>query len=265
MTGCFFVALFPYELMQSRVLTALCNALSVSVDVSSSTFSIPIGATWHKVKFRLSDGIRFEADRADLTLDIWSIFRGRPRLKVVVEEKADVPILESELELDALSAHAGARLTGRWKRIELSKATGGRMQTGILNGTIAYQWASFSDADNFLNGTGTVAIELTGMTRGHDSGWPALGASISALHGLLDCDRGVCRIVEMKAEGIGERLTGEGTLMLRTPVKDSVLAVTLRFTTIHHVNNGPAEAYSMSSEGLKLRLNGPLDRLEMSL
>ena len=265
MTGFFAVGLFPYDLLQNRLVYTLSQALMVPITVGSFTPMIPAGLAWHDIRLGASNNFQLQIDHTDFTLDLVSVLRGRPRLRASVQRGAGVSVLSTELELDSLSAEAGAHLTGQLKQIELPPASSAQSRAGLLNGNFSYQWDKVSSGEEFLKGKGTLDVEMTDIAVVSPAAFPGLVNSISRVHGVVNCSGGVCRVIGIEGEGAGRKLTGEGTLVLHSPVQRSVLATTLWLTTGDPQNAASAGGAAMFSESLTVRVNGPLNRLRISL
>jgi type II secretion system protein N len=100
---------------------------------------------------------------------------------------------------------------------------------GTVQGDFMIQWDSIQGAQNALKGEGTVKLEIKDLVveriAAGTSSVPSL--TFGQIQASLSCRDGACDITELKGDGTDGSFTAQGHMMLRQPIQQSVLDVTL--------------------------------------
>jgi type II secretion system protein N len=224
----FLVWQFPVEAIQTRLVAELERRTRATVTVQERDWLYPLGVSWRgvhvaprqqpdravdleavRVRVALLPLVRRRVD-ADLA---WEAYGGKSRGSLVVRPEGD----GVRSALDQIG-----------QGFDLAKLPGlpsGSWQ-GALRVDLNCRW--LDDAWWLGEGTGTVelsGIKVDGVTV---AGFPVSGIEFDALTGVVALKGGTITLQRLSGRGPLGTVSGDGTVLVRSPWTESVINVTLR-------------------------------------
>jgi type II secretion system protein N len=265
----FIVVLFPYDLLQARILTLA--AVSTGTDIRAATWewAWPIGLRWHDVT--VSGPTSFEAATVEIRPSGRALAQGKPGLQMAlslrVSEKPSVGLVNLQLQLDGWSIHKPAHATGLFDRLDVSAFDRTQVRQGTLRVTFDHRWDDAADTARLLHGDGIWDALLSDLSLDHLTLGPfrLAPAEISAVKAHLVCKEGTCEIQELHGEGPDGTATGTGTFSPRLPLRESALNLTVDLVPSASMAQKAGNPMIQAGVPVRLTVSGKLSGLTVSL
>lgn len=235
--ACFIVFLFltfPYGPLQNRVLTELNRSSGWEVRAADWSVGFPVAIEWHDVV--LTGPPKFGAislGQFRTTVGILQAFLGR----LVIEYAAQLPAAgqsgsgsaTGSLVSDSWSLQGSLAVKGHLQQVDLAAILKPYVTRGVVQADFAHRWDSAQGADAALKGEGTVKVDIKDLELERIS---AGASSIPALtfvrvQATLACHDAACDVTELKGDGVDGSFTAQGRMMLRQPLQQSLLDLTV--------------------------------------
>ena len=235
--ACFIVFLFltfPYGPLQSRLLAELNRSSGWEIRAADWSMGFPVAIEWHDVVLTgptTVGAISLEAFRT--TVGVVQAFLGR----LVIDYAVQLPgagqsgsgRATGSLTSDSWSLQGSVAVNGHLQQIDLATVLKPYVTRGLAQGDFSHRWDSAQGGDAALKGEGTVKIEIKDL---EIERIPAGATSIPALtfgriQATVACREAACDVTELKGDGVDGSFTAQGRMMLRQPLQQSLLDLTV--------------------------------------
>ena len=229
----FLVLTFPYGPLQHRLLTELNRAGGWEIRASDWSVGLPMAIEWRDVVFAgpMAGTVSIEAVRT--TIRVLQTLSGR----LVIDYAVQLPAVAQgsagratgSLTAPSWSFRGPVAVKGHLEHMELATVLKPYVSRGTIQGNFMHRWDMTQGANAAIKGDGTVNFDIKDlmverMTSGTSS-VPSL--SFGRIQGGLACRDGVCDVTELKGDGIDGSFSAQGRVMLRQPIQQSILDLTV--------------------------------------
>ena len=92
-----------------------------------------------------------------------------------------------------------------------------------------HQWNNTQSAHDAIKGEGTVKVEIKDLAVERIAAGPSSIPSLTfgQIQAALACRDGACNVTELKGDGVDGSFTAQGRMMLRQPLQQSILDLTV--------------------------------------
>jgi type II secretion system protein N len=226
----------------------------------------PLGLEWRNLRLSGPNFPSLQMDRVQVSLVPGSLLKGTPSFDGKVEIKAGpdkVGQVLTRATLQSWSSPLLSHLTGSAQRLDLVRLGIPSIKKGQLQVEFEQHWRDGVDEGHLQ--VELVDLQLDAIPIG-TAMFPAV--SVSSLKGRMQCRSGTCRFEGLEGRGPDGTLSGAGTLILRNPVSQSELAMTVTVTASPELAQRAAAAgLPVVSANLPMTINlrGPVARPQLSL
>jgi type II secretion system protein N len=232
---CFIVCLiltFPYGPLQNRLLTEFNRTSGWEVHAADWSVGFPAAIEWRDLALsgpRIGT-IPVEAVRA--TIGIFPAFVGRLVIDYAVQlpgvAKAGAGQASGSLTAASWSLQGPVAVKGNVQQMDLAVLKP-YVSRGTAQGDFILHWDSTKGAPDALKGEGTVKLEIKDLVveRIAAGAFSVPSLTFGRIQAALACHDGACDITELKGDGIDGSFTVQGRMMLRQPLQQSQLDVTV--------------------------------------
>jgi type II secretion system protein N len=273
----FFLLTFPYEQLQARVLAELSRASGVAVTAERWSLAWPAGIEWRNVVLTGPDIPRLQLGRFLLSLRPGSLLEGRPILAAKAELRGSgsepAGRLTGKGTLRSWSRPALSHLTASVERVDLRELKLPALSRGLLRVEVDQQWtkpagpvggASVQPTD------GRWLVEVTDVQLEPVPVGPVVVPSVglSSLTGRLRCSEVTCRIETLEGHGSDGTLNGGGTLLLRSPLPQSELTLSVAVVmSPEYAQRAAVAGLALATPNVPINvtLRGPILNLQVAL
>jgi type II secretion system protein N len=100
---------------------------------------------------------------------------------------------------------------------------------GTVQGDFMHRWDTAQGAHAALKGEGTVKIEIKDLVLDRMAAGPSSIPSLtfSRIQAAMACRDAACDVTEVKGDGVDGSFTAQGRMMLRQPLQQSILDLTV--------------------------------------
>jgi len=230
----FFFLTFPYGPLQNRLLAELNRASGWEVRATDWSVGFPVGIEWHDVVLTgptTIGALSLEAVRT--TMGVFQAFLGRLVLDYAVQlpgaGQSGSGRATGSLTSDSWSLRSALAVTGHLQQVDLAGVLKPYVTRGLVQGDFAHRWDSAQGGDAALKGEGTIKFEIkdleTDRISAGASSIPAL--SFGRVLGTMACRDAACDVTEYKGDGVDGSFMVQGRMMLRQPLQESLLDLTV--------------------------------------
>lgn len=235
--ACFVVFLFltfPYGPLQHRLLAEVNRASGWEVRATDWSVGFPVGIEWHDVVLTgptKVGGISFDAVRT--TVGVFQAIFGQ----LVIDYAVQLPgagqsgsgRATGSLISDSWSLRGSVAVKGHLQQMDLAAVLKPYVTRGLIQGDFSHRWDSAKGGDAALKGEGTVKIDIKDLELERI---PAGTSSIPSLtfgriQATVACREAACDVTELTGDGVDGSFTAQGRMMLRQPLQQSLLDLTV--------------------------------------
>lgn len=234
--ACFIVFLFltfPYGVLQNRLLAELNRASGWEFRAADWSIGFPAAIEWHDVVLAgpTIGTIPLEAVRT--TIGVFQALLGR----LVIDYALQLPGVPhagagratGSLTSALWSLGGTVAVKGHLQQMDLATVLKPYVSQGIVQGDFTHHWDTAHGAQAALKGEGTVTLEIKDLViqqmATSTSSFPSL--TFSRIQAALACRDSACDVSELKGEGEDGSFTAQGRVMLREPLPQSLLDLTV--------------------------------------
>jgi type II secretion system protein N len=231
--ACFVVFLFltfPYGPLQSRLLTELNRASGWEVRAADWSVGFPVAIEWHDVVLAgpTIGAIPLEAVRT--TVGVFQALLGRLVLDYAIQLPGVAQVgagrATGSLTAASWSVEGPVAVKGHLQQIDLAAVLKPYVSRGTIQGDFVHRWDSMQGA---IKGEGTVKVEIKDLVveriAAGTSSIPSL--AVGHIQTALVCRDAACDLTELKGDGVEGSFTAQGRIMLRQPLPQSLLDLTV--------------------------------------
>ena len=230
----FLLLTFPYGPLQNRLLTELNRSSGWEVRAADWSVGFPLAIEWHDVVLAgptVGGGISFEAVRAavgvvqaiggQLVLDYAVQFPGRTQ--------TGAGRATGSLTSDSWSLRGPVAIKGHLQQMDLAAVLKPYVTRGLVQGDFMHRWNGAQSDNPAFKGEGTMKIEIKDLAIERI---PTGASSIPSftfghIHAALACRDAACDVTELKGDGEDGSFTAQGRMLLRQPLQQSLLDLTV--------------------------------------
>jgi len=234
--ACFIVFLFltfPYGPLQNRLLNELNRASGWEIRAADWSVGLPMTIEWRDLVLAgpTIGTIPVEAVRA--TIGVLQVFLGRLVIDYVVQlpggAQAGVGRASGSLTAASWTLQGPVAVNGHLQQLDLATVLKPYVSRGTVQGDFMHQWNSTQGDHAAVKGEGTVKVEIKDLAVERivagTSSIPSL--TFGQIQASLACRDDACDVTELKGDGVDGSFTAHGHVMLRQPVQQSLLDLTV--------------------------------------
>lgn len=234
--ACFIVFLFltfPYGPLQNRLLTELNRASGWEIRAADWSVGLPMTIEWHDVVLAgpTSGVIPVEAVRT--TIGVFQALLGRLVIDCAIQlpgvAQAGAGRAMGSLTAASWSLQGPVVVKGHLQQMDLATVLKPYVSRGTVQGDFRHQWNNTQSAHDAIKGEGTVKVEIKDLAveriAAGTSSIPSL--TFGQIQAALACRAGACDVTELKGDGVDGSFTAQGRVMLRQPMQQSLLDLTV--------------------------------------
>jgi len=229
----FLLLTFPYGPLQHRLLTELNRASGLEVRAADWSVGFPVAIEWRDVVLAgpTIGAIPLEAVRT--TIGVFQAFFGQLVIDYAVQlpgvAQAGAGRATGSVTTGSWSLRGPVAVKGHLQQMDLVSILKPYVSRGTVQGDFMHRWDSAQGANAVLKGEGTLKLEIKDlMVERIAAGTPSIPSiTFNRLQGAITCHDAACDVTELKGDGADGSVTAQGRIMLRQPLQQSVLDLTV--------------------------------------
>jgi len=229
----FLVLTFPYGPLQNRLLTELNRASGWEIRAADWSVGLPMTIEWRDLVLAgpTIGTIPVEAVRA--TIGVLQVLLGRLVIDYVVQlpggAQAGVGRASGSLTAASWTLQGPVAVKGHLQQLDLATVLKPYVSRGTVQGDFMHQWNGTQGDHGAVKREGTVKVEIKDLAVERiatgTSSIPSL--TFGQVQASLACRDDACDVTELKGDGVDGSFTAQGHVMLRQPVQQSLLDLTV--------------------------------------
>jgi len=229
----FLVLTFPYGPLQNRLLTELNRASGWEIRAANWSVGLPMTIEWRDLVLAgpTIGTIPVEAVRA--TIGVLQVLLGRLVIDYVVQlpggAQAGVGRASGSLTAASWTLQGPVAVKGHLQQLDLATVLKPYVSRGTVQGDFMHQWNGTQGDHGAVKREGTVKVEIKDLAVERiatgTSSIPSL--TFGQVQASLACRDDACDVTELKGDGVDGSFTAQGHVMLRQPVQQSLLDLTV--------------------------------------
>jgi len=235
-TACFIVFLFltfPYGPLQNRLLTELNRASGWEIRAADWSVGLPMTIEWHDVILAGPTIGVIPVEAVRTSIGVFQALLGRLVIDCAIQlpgvAQAGAGRAMGSLTAASWSLQGPLAVKGHFQQMDLATVLKPYVSRGTVQGDFMHHWNNTRSAHDALKGEGTLKVEIK------DLAIERIAAGISSIPSLtfgqiqasLACHDGACDVTELKGDGVDGSFTAQGRVMLRQPMQQSLLDLTV--------------------------------------
>ena len=235
-TACFIVSLFltfPYGPLQNRLLTELNRASGWEIRAADWSVGLPMTIEWHDVVLAVPTIGVIPVEAVRTTIGVFQAFLGRLVIDCAIQlpgvAQAGAGRAMGSLTAASWSLQGPVVVKGHLQQMDLATVLKPYVSRGTVQGDFMHQWNNTHSAQDALKGEGTMKVEIKDLAveriAAGTSSIPSL--TFGQIQVSLVCHDGACDVTELKGDGVDGSFTAQGRVMLRQPMQQSLLDLTV--------------------------------------
>ena len=251
---CFIVFLFltfPYGPLQHRVLTELNRLSGWEVRAADWSVGFPVAIEWHDVVLAgptTIGAIPLEVVRT--TIGVFQALLGRLVIDYAIQlpgaTQAGAGRATGSLTAASWSLGGPIAVNGHLQQMDLATVLKPYVSRGTVQGDFMHRWDNAQGAHDAFKGEGTVKVEIKDLVveriAAGTSSMPSL--TFGLIQAALACRDAACDVTVLKGDGVDGSFTAQGRMMLRQPLQQSLLDLTVTVV--------PGAGFAQKAAGLSL-------------
>lgn len=225
------IATFPYDALQMRLASELNRATGITIRAAAWSIAWPMGVTWQQVSLNMPEWDPIELALLQANIGLFQALGGTLALDVTIRPDTAPSAGQARISLSApsLTARGPWSATGQLQHVDASRFLARYVSRGTIDGEFVHRTGSNHPLSQNIGGEGTwkaeatdVAIDRIPLGNGR-----TLSLTLAKIFVGLECRDSTCRVTTLNGEGVDGSFTGEGTLTIQNPLRNSQLALTL--------------------------------------
>jgi type II secretion system protein N len=227
----FFVATFPYGVLQARLLAEFTRASGMDVRVGDWSAGFPVAVEWRDIVLTGKRGGAIRVDSLQAKVAVLPAIMGAVTMDLLIQLPKSIQPeqgrVKGMIKAASWSLQGPMEVKARWQQVELSSLLRPYISRGLLQGEGLHRWDNTTAVASALTGEGTwkaeaseLALEPIPMGQGT---FPAL--SFTRVTTVLTCRQSLCDVTELKGEGPDGSFTILGQVTVERPIEKSMLAL----------------------------------------
>ncbi|HMI38883.1 MAG TPA: type II secretion system protein GspN [Nitrospiraceae bacterium] len=234
--ACFIVFLFltfPYGPLQNRLLTELNRASGWEIRAADWSVGLPMTIEWHDVVLAGPTIGVIPVEAVRTSIGVFQAFLGRLVIDCAIQlpgvAQAGAGRAMGSLTAASWSLQGPVVVKGHLQQMDLATVLKPYVSRGTVQGDLMHQWNNTQSAQDALKGEGTMKVEIKDLAveriAAGTSSIPPL--TFGQIQVSLVCHDGACDVTELKGDGVDGSFTAQGRVMLRQPMQQSLLDLTV--------------------------------------
>ncbi|MFY4728980.1 type II secretion system protein GspN [Nitrospira sp. BLG_2] len=226
------IAIFPYGMLQARVLAELTRATGMEIRVADWTVGIPLGLEWQNITLSQPNWAPIQLSLLQAKLGVMKALGGTLGLDIIAklnDTSSSTGLAKGTVTASSFSLQGPVTIKGQVQQVDLSKVLRRYVTQGTLNGDFSHRVDSGQATLTGMKGEGTWAAEATDLVI--DQIPLGNGRTLSLTFGRvsagLACRDLRCDVTQLKGDGIDGSFTGEGHITIQQPMQQSQLNLTV--------------------------------------
>jgi type II secretion system protein N len=235
-TACFIVFLFltfPYGPLQNRLLTELNRASGWEIRAADWSVGLPMTIEWHDVVLAGPTIGVIPVEAVRTSIGVFQALLGRLVIDCAIQlpgvAQAGAGRAMGTLTAASWSLQGPVVVKGHLQQMDLATVLKPYVSRGTVQGDLMHQWNNTQSAQDALKGEGTIKVEIKDLAveriAAGTSSIPPL--TFGQIQVSLVCHDGACDVTELKGDGVDGSFTAQGRVMLRQPMQQSLLDLTV--------------------------------------
>jgi type II secretion system protein N len=234
--ACFIVFLFltfPYGPLQNRLLTELNRASGWEIRAADWSVGLPMTIEWHDVVLAGPTIGVIPVEAVRTSIGVFQALLGRLVIDCAIQlpgvAQAGAGRAMGSLTAASWSLQGPVVVKGHLQQMDLATVLKPYVSRGTVQGDLMHQWNNTQSAQDALKGEGTIKVEIKDLAveriAAGTSSIPPL--TFGQIQVSLVCHDGACDVTELKGDGVDGSFTAQGRVMLRQPMQQSLLDLTV--------------------------------------
>ena len=224
---------FPYGPLQNRLLTEVNRASGWEVRAADWSVGFPVAIEWRDVVLAGPTIGVIPVEAVRTTIGVFQAFLGQLVIDYAVQlpgvAQAGSGRATGSLTTASWSLRGPVAVKGHLQQMDLATILKPYVSRGTVQGDFMHRWDSAQGAHDALKGEGTVKVEIKDLVverlAAGNSSIPSL--TFGLIQAALACRDGACDVTELKGDGVDGSFTAQGRMMLRQPLQQSLLDLTI--------------------------------------
>ena len=226
------LATFPYGALHERLIAELNRATGMDVRVTDWTAGFPLGLEWRNVTLATPEWEPIQLAFMQAKVRVLKALGGGVGLDVVVRQDDASPnngLAEATVTASSYSFAGPVTVKGQLQQVDLSKIVRRYVSRGVLNGDFSHQVDRSQETAGTIKGEGTWKAEARDLAIEHIpvGNDRTLSLGFSNVSARLLCRDIHCDVMELNGDGIDGSFTGEGSITVHQPMRNSQVALTV--------------------------------------
>ena len=223
---------FPYDLLQTRLVTELTRATGMDVRVADWSMGPPLNLEWRNVSLSKQNMAPIDVAVLQAKLGLLQAFTGSVGLDFAIqldEQTSRTSLAKGTISSSSFSLTGPLAVKGQLQQVDLSKLIRPYVTHGTLNGEFAHRVDSNQSPTGMMKSEGTWTAEATDLVIDQVplGGGRFLSLTFSKASAGLSCRNLVCEVTQLKGDGIDGSFDGQGHITIQQPTPNSQLALTV--------------------------------------
>jgi len=229
----FLLLTFPFGMLQSRILSDIARATGWEVRAAEWSVDLPIGVEWHDLVFSKPNTASIPVESMQMSISLLAQLAGRHTLEAMVHfpgsAQSGAARATGRLTVSSWSLQGPTAVKGRAQQIDLALLFKPYIAKGLLQADVAQAWVGNPGGTVTFKGDGSWKAEVKDLVIEPIPIGPAQLPSLtfSRVVLALTCHDQQCDVTEFKGEGPDGSITGQGRLLLRQPLQQTELELTV--------------------------------------
>jgi len=193
----------------------------------------PVAIEWHDVVLAGPTIGVIPVEAVRTTIGVFQAFLGQLVIDYAVQlpgvAQAGSGRATGSLTASSWSLRGPVAVKGHLQQMDLATVLKPYVSRGTVQGDFMHRWDSAQGAHDALKGEGTVKVEIKDLVverlAAGTSSIPSL--TFGLIQAALACRDGACDVTELKGDGVDGSFTAQGRMMLRQPLQQSLLDLTI--------------------------------------
>ena len=218
---------FPYQALQTRILSELAKGTGWDIRAAKWSRGIPLGIEWHDMTWTASGGGSFPIQTMRIDIGVLGAIIGQSkaeaRLQIPSTGQVGGGRAQGSVKARSWSFLGPVAFEGHGEQLDLAILGKPYITKGLSQIDIAQQWENRGKEGLVFKGNGSWKVEVKDLELQRipvGTGFvPPL--SFGGVNVVANCRDAVCDLSEFKADGPDGTVTAQGTIFLQQPFQSS--------------------------------------------
>ena len=229
----FFFLTFPFGTLQSRVISELIRATGWDIRAADWSPALPLAVEWRDLAWTKPGGVSIPVQLMRLNVGVLGLLAGHQSIDALVQfpggGQPGAGRAMGTVTASSWSFLGPVSLKAHAQQIDLAAVIKPYVARGLLQADVAQRWENRGKEGIAFKGNGSWKADIKDLVLERIPVGPAAIPSLtfSRVTASLACRDAVCDITDFKGDGPDGTITALGRVLLREPVRTSMLEVTV--------------------------------------